>query len=135
MADESDTTQPEVLQAAIHPAAKVIARALRHRAEQIKDGSMGSAQTETPNQIAEEALAAAAPALRQQGAEEERERLREAVTKPIYDLATHIGRACIEIEDLPDPPAVVAAADELKLVSEAMSALRLALFADNQEAS
>jgi hypothetical protein len=67
--------QREVLEEAVHLAAKVIARALRHRAEQIKDGSMGSGQTETPNQIAEEALSDAYPAIRRQAQEEERERL------------------------------------------------------------
>lgn len=66
-----DQREVEVSEEAVRPAAKVIARALRHRAEQIADGSMGSVQTQTPNQVAEEALQAAAPVLCAQ----ERERL------------------------------------------------------------
>jgi hypothetical protein len=73
VADNTQST--EVPDSAIHPAAKVIAQALRHRGEQIERGTMGDRQTETPNQIAERALAAALPVLRKQGAEEERERL------------------------------------------------------------
>lgn len=52
---------PKVAEAAIHSAGKVIARALRHRAEQIERGEVGNVQTQTPNQIAEEALHAALP--------------------------------------------------------------------------
>lgn len=72
-------------------------------------------------------LAAAAPALRKQGAEQERERVKEAVAQPIHDLATHLGRGRMEIHDLDDPPAVVAAKAELKDASSAMNALRTAL--------
>jgi len=58
-----------VPEAAERAAARVIAQALRHRAEQIKDGSMGSVQTETPNQIANRALTKALPALEKHFAE------------------------------------------------------------------
>lgn len=61
----------QVSEEATRLAEKVIARALRHRAEQIASGSMGDRQTETPNQIAQEALQAAAPAI----CKAERERL------------------------------------------------------------
>lgn len=53
---------------AIQAAANIIARALRHRAEQIADGSMGSVQTQTPNEIAEEVLRAIRPLIRQTSA-------------------------------------------------------------------
>ena len=79
----SPTQSTEVPDSAVRPAAKVIARALRHRAEQIERGTMGDRQTETPNQIAEKALADAAPALLKQGAEEERERLLAALIDPL----------------------------------------------------
>lgn len=85
----SSAQSTEVLEEAVHPAAKVIARALRHRQEQIEKGCMGDRQTETPNQIAEEVLADAAPLLLKQGAEEERERwlgLRRAVEEAIEKM-------------------------------------------------
>lgn len=81
----------ELPEGAVQPAAKVIARALCHRADQIASGSMGDRQTQTPNQIAEEALADSLPAI--EAAEEETGRkppgrTRGGCTDPWHDQAT-----------------------------------------------
>jgi hypothetical protein len=73
--------------------------------------------------ISDAAVASAVPAIRNQ----ERQRIQEALKQPIHDLATHIGRARMEIADVDDPPCVVAAASELKAVAGAMGDLRAAL--------
>jgi hypothetical protein len=73
--------------------------------------------------VTETAVKAAAPFIRSQ----ERQQVREALQQPIHDLATHLGRGRMEIHDLDDPPAAVAARSELELASDAMQALRAAL--------
>lgn len=58
-------------------AAKVIARALRHRGEQVERGEVGNIQTQTPDQVAQEVRAAIQPFLAQPV---DPERLRAIVT-------------------------------------------------------
>lgn len=67
----------QVPQAAIYGAAAVIAARLRERHDQIVEGRMGDVQTKSPNQIAEEALAASYRPIRDKVLSEVREALRD----------------------------------------------------------
>jgi hypothetical protein len=83
-AEAETPSAPVVPEEAMHPAARIIAASLRQRHDQIVEGRMGDRQTETPNQIAERALAAALPALHKHweaGVREREKRLVEALER------------------------------------------------------
>jgi hypothetical protein len=62
--ESKEGTVPGYMEAAVFSAAKIIAARLRERQDQITEGRIGDRQTKSPNQIAEEVIEAAEPAIR-----------------------------------------------------------------------